>query len=325
MAIESSLFSPKSKKISVAVLLTALTACKSHPSRTEAPSRPTVPSTAPRTADPQVPSTAPAPTREEPVQQAPLPIGVTPKIGLILGPGALRSYAHVGVVQALAKQKMPIHAVAGIEMGALVAAIYANKGQPYDVEWQMMKLKESDLVQKGLLSGQVQAGDVKALNEFMNIALSSNRAENSKVPFACPALQLEKQQVLVMNRGAYTEMLPFCLAFPPLFKPHQQNVAGVLSLKAMVDAVRARGATYVIYVDLLSGPVRLEGAEAGTQILWSLAAENLNRKEKGVDFILRVPLRDYDLMDFNKRREMIQKGQQSAQDSSVQIAKDLNL
>jgi len=326
MAIESSLFSPKSKKILIALLLTVVSACQSRPSKTDAPARPAVPPTVPKTAESQAPSATPAPTREEPMQQqAPLPVGVTPKIALILGPGALRSYAHVGVVQALAKQKMPIHAVAGIEMGALVAAIYANKGQPYDVEWQMMKLKESDLVQKGLLSGQVKAGDVKALNEFMNIALSSSRAENSKVPFACPALQLEKQQVLVMNRGAYTEMLPFCLAFPPLFKPHQQNVAGVLSLKAMVDAVRARGATYVIYVDLLSGPLKLEGSEPETQILWSLAAENLNRKEKGVDFILRVPLREYDLLDFNKRREMIQKGQQSAQDASVQIAKDLNL
>jgi NTE family protein len=254
-----------------------------------------------------------------------MPVGVNPKIGLILGPGALRAYAHVGVVQEFAKQKMPIQAIAGIEMGSLVAAIYANKGQPYDVEWQMMKLKESDLLQKGLLSGQVKSGDVRSLNEFMNIALSSHRAENAKVPFACPALQMEKQQVYLMSRGAYTDMLPFCLAFPPLFKPHQKNVAGVLSLKALVDAVRAKGATYVIYVDLLSGPLKLEGAEAETQVLWSLAAESLSRKEKGVDYILHVPLKEYDLLDFNKRREMIQKGQQAAQEAAVQIDKDLNL
>jgi NTE family protein len=322
------------RSFTLPILVLALVGCQTKTHRTDAPTRPN-PTGPIKNMEPvpQSPSTTvpaqqqPAPPQQTPHEEppAPLPMGVTPKIALILGPGALRSYAHVGVVQELAKQKMPIHAIAGIEMGALVAAIYANKGQPYDVEWQMMKLKESDIVQKGLLSRDVKPGDVRALNEFMNIALSSNRAENSKVPFACPALQMEKQQVYIMSRGAFTEMLPYCIAFPPLFKPHQQNVAGVLSLKALIDTVRSKGATYVVYVDLLSGPLRLEGAEAETQVLWSLAAESLNRKEKGVDFILRVPLKDYDLLDFNKRREMIQKGQHSAQEASVQIGKDLNL
>ncbi len=322
---------PIQKAIALPLLILALVACQTKTHRAETPPRqmPTGPiknmEPAPQTPSQTAPAPTPAPQQPREEAPSPLPVGVAPKIGLILGPGALRAYGHVGVVQEFAKQKMPIHAIAGIEMGALVAAIYANKGQPYDVEWQMMKLKESDLVQKGLLSGHAKPGDVRSLSEFMSIALSSNRAENSKVPFSCPALQMEKQQVYIMSRGAFTEMLPYCLAFPPLFKPHQQNVAGVLSLKALIDAVRARGATYVVYVDLLSGPLKMDGAETETQVLWSLAAETLNRKEKGVDYILRVPLKDYDLLDFNKRREMIQKGQQSAQEASVQIDKDLNL
>ncbi|MEZ0391646.1 MAG: patatin-like phospholipase family protein [Pseudobdellovibrionaceae bacterium] len=247
-----------------------------------------------------------------------------PKIGLILGPGALRAYAHVGVVQEFAKQKMPIHAIAGMEMGSLVAAIFANKGQPYDVEWQMMKLKESDLLQKGILSSEVKPGDVKSLSEFINLSLSSSRAENAKVNFSCPALHLERQQVYLMNRGAYSEMLPFCLAFPPLFKAHQQNVSGVFSLKALVEQLRAKGATSIIYVDLLSGPVQIKGATSETQILWSLAAEALSRPEKGIDYVVHVPLKDFDLLDFNRRREMIQKGQQAAQEASAKILKMIN-
>jgi NTE family protein len=255
----------------------------------------------------------------------PLAVGVAPKIGLILGPGALRSYAHVGVVQELVKQRMPIHAIVGIEMGALVAAIYANKGQPYDVEWQMMKLKEPDLVQKGLLSSQVKAGDVASLHDFINLALSSARAENSKVPFACPALQMEKQQVYLMSRGAYSDMLPYCLTLPPLFRPYQKNVAGVFSLRAAIDHLRAKGATYIVYVDLLSGPVKINGASEDTQVLWSLAAETLSRPEKGLDYVIHVPLKEYDLLDFSRRREMIQKGQQSAVEAISKISKSLNL
>lgn len=271
----------------------------------------------------------PAETSTTPVQPMPTSppvaaggLGATPKIGLILGPGAMRGFAHVGVVQEFAKSKLPIQSVVGIEMGALVAAIYANKGLPYDVEWQMMKLKESDLVQKGLLSGQ-KAGDVQSTEEFLNTALSSSRAENSKVSFACPAFHMGKSQAYMMNRGVFSEMLRFCLAFPPLFKPYQQNVSGVLDLKAAVDYVRSKGATYVIYVDLLSRPIPIKGAEVETQILWSLMEEALSRPEKGIDYVVRVPLQDFDLMDFNRRREVIQLGQKAALEAYQQISKKM--
>lgn len=267
--------------------------------------------------------TAKAASNEQAAQA--MAMGSTPKIALILGPGAIRAYGHVGVVQEFAKLKIPIQSIVGFEMGALVAAIYANKGQPYDVEWQMMKLKESDILQKGLLSGETKSGDVKSLNEFLNLSLSSARAENAKVPFACPAYQMAKQQIYMMNRGAFTQMLPFCMAFPPLFKPYQQNVAGVLDMKTAIDYVRSHGATYVIYVDLLSGPVKLNSTEAEAQVLWSLSAEALSKQDKGLDYVIHVPLQDYDLLDFDHRREMIQKGQQAGQEAATVIMKKLGL
>lgn len=324
MATENFLFSLKRNKIKIvcSVLLAMSVSCRTAP-RGEAPGKPGTPQ-----------QTTPSPTYPTPPGQdaeapqsptAPVPMGVTPKIGLILGPGALRSYAHVGVVQEFAKMKMPIQAIAGIEMGSVVAAIYANKGQPYDVEWQMMKLKEADLVQKGLLSSQVKTGEVKSLQEFLNIALSSNKAENSKVPFACPALQMDRQQVYLMSRGTYTEMLPFCLTLPPLFKPHQQNIAGAVSLKPLVDFVRSKGATYIVYVDLLQGPLKISGSAAETQALWSLTAESLNSQSSLVDHVIHIPLKDIDLLDFNRRREVIQRGQKAARDASTQILKNLNL
>lgn len=278
-----------------------------------------------------VKATETPPVQEEPgtthpaLVPAPLSVGNNPKVGLILGPGALRAFAHVGVVQEFAKAKIPIQAIVGIEMGALVAAIYANKGQPYDVEWQMMKLKESDLVQKALLSSQVTTGDVKSLSEFINLSLSSARAENAKVSFACPAYNMGKAQAYLMNRGSFAEMLPFCLAFPPLFKPFRQNVSGVLDLNAAVEYVRSKGATYVVYVDLLSGPAPLRTAGSENQVLWSLTTEALTRQEKGLDYVIHVPLQDYDLLDYNHRREMIQSGQRAAIEALQQISKKLGL
>lgn len=318
MAIANFSFWPKKIK-QLPLLFLILASCQVTTKRQAPGEFPPLPPPVGRPSDPMPPIREDLP---QPPPAEPMPVGQAPKIGLILGPGALRTYAHVGVVQEFVKQKMPIHAVAGIEMGALVAAIYANKGLPYDVDWQMMKLKESDLVQKGLLSGQVKAGDVKSLREFMSMALSSNKAENSKVSFVCPALHIEKQQVYMMNKGPFVDMLPFCLAYPPLFNPHQQNVASVLSLRTLVDYMRSRGVNYIVYVDVLAPPVRIKGAELETQILWSQAAEALGRKERGVDYIVQVPLTGVDLLDFGRRRELVQKGQQAATEAAAKIMKN---
>lgn len=316
MATANSSFLPKKFK-TYFILFLAFTACQTGPKQSPSSKDAVTVGSDSKEKEPEIISD------EETLDPAGR-LGVAPKVGLILGPGALRSYAHIGVVQEFAKQKMPIHVIGGIEMGALVAAIYANKGQPYDVEWQLMKLKESDLVQQELLSSQVKLGDVRNLRSFMKLALSSSKAENSKVHFVCPAYQMEKQQVFLMNRGAYSDMLPFCLAFPPLFKPYQQNVSAMFSLKTLIDYMRSKGATYVIYVDLLSGPVKMAGSNTESEVLWSLVAEASRRQEKGLDHVIHVPLKNFDLLDFNHRREMIQKGQQAAQGASSVIRKSIN-
>ena len=250
---------------------------------------------------------------------------VDPKIGLILGGGGLRSYAHIGVLQEMSKRKFPIVAIGGIEMGALVAAVYSVKAQSFDVEWQMMKLKEKDLLQKGLISGKTKSLDVQVIDEFTNMVFGSLKVEQSKIPFTCPSLNIEQQKIYVLTKGSFKEMLPYCMAMPPLFKPYQQNVAGILSHQVVADQLRQRGANYIIYIDVLTAPIKTEDAEIDSQIVWSLAAEKMNQKLSGIDYTIRVPLRGYDLLDFNKRREMLQKGQMAAQAAIKVLEKELDL
>jgi NTE family protein len=270
---------------------------------------------------------SPEAEKEEPPSPGPvINSGVTPKIGLILGPGALRAYAHVGLLQEFAKAKLQIQALVGIETGSLVAAIYANKGQPFDVEWQMMKLTESDWYDKAFLSREIQASDVsKNLGPFMNSVFGTSKVENARIAFGCPAFNLSKKQVFIMNRGVFGQMLPYCLAFPPLYKPHHQNVAGISELKSAIDFLRTKGANYVIYINLLSGPLKLPSQNISTQVLWNMADQNLQQKERGLDEIINVPVQNFDLFDFGKRRELIQKGQQTGQQEVGRIMKKLGL
>lgn len=332
------------KKLLILPLLIALNGCQSFPfarteSRTESkhdkkkevvPQPPSLPTSSGGTA-----AVLPAPTTA-PVESAPspeadeggniqTPPADTPKIGLILGGGGLRSFAHIGVLQEFAKKKIPIVAVAGIEMGSLIGAIYSSKGQAFEVEWQMMKLKEKELIQKSLISGKSQPLETQALSEFLSNYFSGQKVEQFKIPFTCPSLNLEQQKVYVLTKGSVKEMLPYCLGIAPLFEPFQQNVAALMSLNVLADQLRQKGANYIIYVDLLNPPLRPEPSENSGMLAWNLAAEATKRKDNGVNYAIQVPLKGIDFLDFSKRRENLQKGQLAAQEALKVLMKELDL
>jgi NTE family protein len=303
MATRNFSFTQNSKFLSISLLSALLmVGCQSMHRTTTSPARNQETQEAP----------LPPPQYEDEQPAPPVTTTEVPRIGLVLGPGAIRSYAHVGVIEELSKLRAPIVAVTGIEMGALVGAIYSNKGQPFDVEWQMMKVKSDDL-------------DRGSLSNFMGTVFAGNRVESGKVPFACPALNMQKQQVFMMNRGSYAQMLPYCLSFPPWFKPYQNNVAGVLDLKSAVDYVRSKGATLVVYVNLLEGPIKVGKGDSQTQTLWNLIGHSLDRQKKAADWVIDVPLRDIELNDFKHRRDVLQRGRRAGQQAAAQISQRFGL
>jgi NTE family protein len=255
-----------------------------------------------------------------------IPNGESARIGLLLGPGGLRAYAHVGVIQEFVKAKTPIVAVAGLEMGALVGGIFANKGQTYDVEWQMSKLHEEDFVKKSLMTSS-KPQDITVLKGFLQKALGSGKAEDSKLPFACPAFQIAKRQVYMMSRGPFASMLEYCLPFSPLFRPFEQNVAALTSISAAVQFLRSKGANYIVYVDLLGEKKTpfFADADSNENISWSLVEEDILAQLYVVNKIVPVSLQGFNLNDFSKRRDMIQRGQDAGRAASRELQTELGL
>src|ERR1700683_4335841 len=115
--------------------------------------------------------TAKVSTEQNPLPQSPknptpqdqsfpqtLPQATTPElgkplaVGVYLGPGAMRSFAHIGVLRVLQRNQIPIVAIGGMEWGSIVAASYALSKGVNEVEWEMMKLKKEELPSPGLLN-----------------------------------------------------------------------------------------------------------------------------------------------------------------------------
>lgn len=257
----------------------------------------------------------------------PRTIPEVPKIGIILGPGGSRVYGQIGVLQELQKNKIPIHSVAGIELGALVGSLYAWRGSVNDVEWQMFKIKEEDLFKKNILTGK-KTTDVTSLSPILKTAFNNLKSEDLKKHFSCPALNLQNSQIYMMNKGFLEQMLPFCLPYPPLFKPYKNNIGSTRDLKVVADYLRSQGANYIVFVNVLGGdafkkPIYDENSTEN--LLWAELSSDLTKQLRFVDFTINLNLDNYSIVDFSQRRELMQKGSEQSYKSIQSLAQKLGL
>jgi hypothetical protein len=240
---------------------------------------------------------------------------VNTKLAVILGPGGFGTYSQIGFLQGLQKSKIRIDYISGIEFGSLVAAMFAKKGQGFDVEWQMMKLEPDVVLKTSMLSSDSRAQKINVMMPFLKEAFQGSTVENSKVPFVCPALNIQKQTVFFMNRGGYAELLPFCIPMFPFFEPYQDNVANVLGAKALADHLRTKGAHKIIFVNVLPSKsmMKLKGASKETETFWNQISYTISRHLDGIDYVVQIPLGDSAFLSASQRREFIKQGQLAGQ------------
>ncbi len=272
-----------------------------------APARPTPPpsialpeSQVPATDTDDEESTTTAPSTPAPINMQ------KPRLAVILGAGGLRAYAHAGLLQELAKAKVPVFAMAGLETGALPASLFAMKAQPFEAEWQMMKLKEDDWLKKGLLSGPApkKAGDFSGP---LSVMYGAAKAEDAKIPFVCPSYSSGKKQTFMMNRGQLAQTLLYCLPSLPLFEDQQGSGANPVALAETAQVLRQKGAQLIVYVDLLAdNPLPLP--EGG--MMWGVYQSALQGDFSKVNEVVRIGgLGGF--RNFAQRREALQKGQEA--------------
>jgi NTE family protein len=269
------------------------------------------------------------PTAGTPQQQAPqipttLPPGENVKVGLILGPGGMKTWAHLGVLREFEKAGIPIRAVVGLEWGALVAAAYSVKGKTHDAEWQLMKLKKNDLPDRGLLSSEIEPSSIRTLNSYLTGIFANRPAESTEVPFACPSLFLENGKVAWWDRGLFTQVLAKCIPIPPMYEANGSWVAGAFRVEEAAAKLREKGANVIVLVNVLARGQILKGrkvkGEAAVQALWWDGVHHLQDGSKSVDWVVGIHTRNYDMLDFDARQSLVLFGQEFGAPAAKRIA-----
>ncbi len=240
----------------------------------------------------------------------PPPAGEEIKWTLVLGPGGAKSFAHVAALQELQKLKVKVDRVVGIEWGSLMAALYSRKGSAGEVEWNLLKFKFDNIEKYSSLD--------KVQSQLSKIFVGS-RSDLGQIPFVCPALNLQKNQLFWMNRGEFSSLLPFCISYPPIFKSYRGNVAGVRETAALIQHLRATGSQRILFINVLGKPAPQTNwaGEQGTadSILWNEISYELDRIGTMVDAVVQIPTEEYSLLDFSKHNQIMQTSVKKAETS----------
>ena len=179
---------------------------------------------------------------------------VQKRIGLALGSGSARGWAHIGVIRALKEAGIQLDYVAGTSIGALVGAVYAS-GDIDSLEEVVLKFDWKriahffDVVfpKSGLIDGNKVADFVRAHVKEINI-------EDLPLPFSAVSTNLTTGREVILSKGDIIEAVRASISVPGIFTPVRKNgtilVDGGLVNPVPVSVVRKMGAEFVIAVDL---------------------------------------------------------------------------
>ena len=178
-----------------------------------------------------------------------------PRIGLALGSGSARGWAHVGVIRALEEAGIRPDLVCGTSIGALVGAAYASGELDRFEQWLLgMGIRDVVAFMDVSLSGGLLKGD--RLMEFLRNNFVDLSLEELDMPFAAVATSLETGAEVWLRQGSTLEAVRASIALPGLFTPVVNDgailVDGGLVNPVPVSLARAMGADIVIAVDLNS-------------------------------------------------------------------------
>jgi NTE family protein len=217
----------------------------------------------------------------------------SPRIGLALGGGGARGWAHIGVLRALERAGIKPDVVCGTSVGALVGAL-ALAGRLDALEDWVLGLNRFRLA--GYLDFRVRGGMISGnrLTAALREQLGDLTIEELPVPFACVATDLLTGHEVWLRQGNVVEMLRASFSLPGLFSPVEVDgrwlVDGALVNPLPVSVCRAMGARVVIAVNLNADPIgriRMPGQRIARAIGFDLVPGHLQGRGHGLGSWLR--------------------------------------
>ena len=242
------------------------------------------------------------------------------KVGIALGGGGARGLAHIGVLKALEEEDVPIGAISGTSVGALIGSLYASGVSTAQMEQMSQEIGWSSLTNYSrfsllrlLMTGQKLSTSNMEL--YLRQHIGDKRFDELKIPFACVATDIQTGEKLVFREGAVALAARASATIPGMFEPvpfrHRFLVDGGLVSNLPTDLVALMGADPIVAVDVTTDFTHAQPKnvlDILNQAIYiqseRLAQDELSRAQ----VVIRPRLEDITMMDLSRSDECIDAG-----------------
>jgi NTE family protein len=246
------------------------------------------------------------------------------KIAVVLGAGASKGFAHIGVLKVLESHKIPVHIVVGTSVGSFVGSLYAYGYSPYELQTIALGIQKNDIADYVIPDNGFIKGE--KLENFVNVRVKYTPMEKFKIPFYAVATNIQNGEEMIFGRGNPGKAVRASCSLPGIFNPvligDKYYVDGGVVNPLAADVARRFGADVVIAVDISSSvetappKATVDTIMQAVDIMYNKMA-SLNLKHS--DIVIRPKVGHIGSSDFSKRHEAIMEGEKAATEAMPAI------
>ena len=256
------------------------------------------------------------------------------KIGLALGGGGARGLAHIGVLEVIEKEKIPVDMIVGTSMGAMVGSLYASGKTVSQIKKAAIEMGskrlslflDPALPKTGLVRG-------KRIENTLKSVIGDIEFADLKIPFACVATDIYSGEEVVLNEGKVWEAVRASGSIPVLFSIAKREgkylVDGGLVDPIPVNPLREMGADAVIAVNVM--PERTSIKETAVPNIFSIIMQMYNISSSrvvksslnGANVIIQPDVEHIGIADLHRVRECIEVGKLAAEQMVGEIKRSI--
>lgn len=258
-------------------------------------------------------------------------MGDVPVVGLALGGGAAKGFAHLGVLKVLVEEQIPIDLIAGSSIGSVFGALY---GAGVDLQllekilYSLPRKQFFDLTvpRMGLISG-------RSLEELLRLLTKDKDFSQLNIPVYVVAVDIERGEKVVINEGSVAEAVRGSIAIPGIFTPKRWRerllVDGAVLERVPVGVAREKGADVVIAVDVKFGGERDKKIQINNIFDVILNSIELMEKEVALpylseaDILIQPDLSHISSSNYERMEDCVMLGEKATRQSLPKIKEAL--
>ncbi|SDI66096.1 patatin-like phospholipase family protein [Natribacillus halophilus] len=241
-----------------------------------------------------------------------------PLIGLALGSGGARGIAHIGVLEVLEEQGIPVDFISGSSVGALIGSLFAGGQSVADLRkiaslFRRKYYIDFTVPKMGFVTG-------KRLEELFFMLTKGESLENLQTPVSVVATDLNSGERVLLTEGSIAKAVRASVSIPGIFVPYRYGdhllVDGGVIDRVPASVVTEMGADIVLAVDVSYFPEKPANETIYDVIMHSMeimSRELVRAKQINADILMEPIGEERNAIVFEDAEALVQQGREEAE------------